>query len=74
MSVTEMVIEKVRALPQNQARDLLTFLEKLEREEEAFDIKAARKALAEGEKKGFIPWEKIRAGLQSPKRTGKTKP
>ena len=55
-----MVIKKVKALPEDQAKDLLSFLEKLEREEEAFDIGAARKALAEGDRNGFIPWEKVK--------------
>ncbi|HZV36497.1 MAG TPA: hypothetical protein VFB72_18110 [Verrucomicrobiae bacterium] len=73
MSVTELVIEKVKALPKDQARDLLSFLEKLEREEEAFDISAARKALEEGQAKGFIPWEKVKANLGTPKRSRKAK-
>ena len=71
MSVTELVIEKVKALPEDQARGLLSFLETLEHEEDIFDAKAARKALAEGEKVGFIPWETVKADLGLAKRTPK---
>jgi len=69
-----MVIKKVKALPEDQARDLLSFLEKLEQEEEVFDIGAARKALAEGESKGFIPWEEVKSGNQVSKRSLKMNP
>jgi len=71
MSATELVIEKVKALPEDQARGLLSFLETLEHEDDHFDIKAARKALAEAKRDGFIPWEKVKADLGLPKRSVK---
>ena len=69
-----MVIKKVKALPKDQARDLLSFLEKLEQEEQAFDIQAARLALAEAETSGFIPWEKVKAASGISKRGFKNTP
>ncbi len=63
MSVTDQVIEKVKAMSPAQAKRLLAYLKQHEREQEEdrLDIEAARRALAEpGEN---IPWEKVKADL-----------
>ena len=64
MSITEQVIQKVKGMSEDQARELLLQLERQERadaEEDALDLEAARRALAEpGEN---IPWEKVKTDL-----------
>ena len=64
MSITEQVIQKVKGMSEDQARELLLQLERQERadaEEDALDLEAARRALADpGEN---IPWEKVKTDL-----------
>ena len=67
MSVTEQIVEKVKELPEDKARDLLVYVEQKEREEaeeDRLDIEAARRALAEADKEGWIPWNQVKAELE----------
>ncbi|MEK7683987.1 MAG: hypothetical protein AAB466_01045 [Verrucomicrobiota bacterium] len=67
MSALEAVVEKIKALSEEEARDLLAWLDRQQRvrdEEDEQDIAAVRHALVEpGEN---IPWEKVKeeAGLK----------
>lgn len=67
MSALEAVAEKIKALSEEEARDLLVWLDRRQRvrdEEDEQDITAARRALAEPG--GNTPWEKVKeeAGLK----------
>lgn len=67
MSITEQVIQKVKGLSDEQARELLDYLAQKKREEaeeERLDIEAARQALAEADKEGWIPWEQVKAEMK----------
>lgn len=70
MKVTEQVIRKLRMMSPSQLRKLLTYIRQCEREEEEDrrDVELARKALAEADEKGWIPWEQVKAelGFKSP--------
>ena len=61
MSIAEQVIQKVKKLSEDEARDLLAHIEHQERaeaEEDRLDIEAAQRALAEPGPN--IPWEQVK--------------
>jgi hypothetical protein len=64
MSTIEMVREKITRLSDEEAREVLACIERIEREradEDRQDIEAARKALAESDER--IPYEQVRREL-----------